>query len=182
MKELKNFYIDIFKLSNSKHEYEFEVDNSFFESFDYSTVEKGNAKVKVLMNKSETMINMNFQIEGSVELICDRSLEEFDYPISVNENIIFKFGEVEVALDDDIVIITKNTQRINVAQYIYEFIVVAVPMKKLHPRFEEEDASDDTNLKLVYSSDQGDEADEDEKPDEDIDPIWSKLKNLNNNN
>lgn len=184
MKELNNFYIDIYKLSNTKHEYEFAVNNAFFQDFDYGILEKGNATVKVILNKSETMLNINFNIEGYVELICDRSLEKFDYPIHADENIIFKFGDEEAELEDDIVIITRNTQRINIAQYIYEFMVVAIPMKKLHPQFQDEDENDDddSNLKLVYSSGGGETDGDSSENDSDIDPVWRKLKNLNNNN
>jgi uncharacterized metal-binding protein YceD (DUF177 family) len=126
---------------------------------------------------------MTIKVKGSVELICDRSLEEFDFPIDTENRILFKFGDHNEEVSDEIIIIDRNTQRLNVAQHIYDFISLAIPMKKIHPRFQEdtEDEEDDeTEVKLIYSSAEIEEEFKDEK--EDIDPRWELLKNLKNNN
>ena len=36
---------------------------------------------------------------------------------------------------DDLLQITTDTQNINVAQHLFDYIGLAVPMKKLHPRY-----------------------------------------------
>ena len=53
-----------------------------------------------------------------------------------------KFGDEEGELSDEMEIISSNTQRINVARYIYELVNVSIPMKKLHPRYANESAED----------------------------------------
>ena len=56
----------------------------------------------------------------------------------------------------------RETATLELGQYIYEFIALAVPLKKLHPRFKDEEEDEDEDLstgKIVYSS----EAEEDEK-------------------
>ncbi|MDN5202938.1 DUF177 domain-containing protein [Fulvivirgaceae bacterium BMA10] len=171
-KDIKEFEIDIFSLKNSTHEYRFEVKDSFFTLFEGGLVEKGNISVDLILDKTETLINMTFELKGSIELVCDRSLEPFDYPIDLNENLIFKFGEEEKELDEHISIISRDKENINVAQFIYEFIGLAVPMKKLHPKFEESEI--DEEGQIVYSSDE-------DSNDENIDPRWKQLKNLRNN-
>src|SRR6185312_9543622 len=122
MKALRKYDIDIFNLNNGVHDYEYEIDSSFFESFEDSYIQKGNLKVKLALNKSETLLQSSFNIEGVVELICDRSLETFDYEINTNNNLIFKYGQEYIELTDEIITIPQNAQKINVAQYIYEFI------------------------------------------------------------
>jgi uncharacterized metal-binding protein YceD (DUF177 family) len=116
---------------------------------------------------------MSISIEGTVTLTCDRSLELFDYPIEEDRQIIFKYGDQEMELDHQMVMITNETQRIDVGQYIFEFIGLAVPMKKLHPRYEQE-AEFGT---LVYSS--GDESPDKDQPESD--PRWGALKKLKKN-
>jgi uncharacterized metal-binding protein YceD (DUF177 family) len=189
MKVRRQFDIDIIKLSNSIHNYEFDINSSFFEQFEDSFIEKGNLKVQLTLDKSETMIQAKFQIEGMVELICDRSLEPFDFEISVNEYLVFKYGEEFSELTEEIVTIPKNLPTLNVAQYIYEFIGLAVPMKKLHPRFSEEDEEeeDEDELiegKLIYTtlseSDEEEEKEEDPETDK-IDPRWEILNNIKKN-
>ena len=171
MEALKKFDIDIYKLRNETHHYEFKIDNDFFSHFENSIVEKGDLIAQVKLEKSSTMLRAYIAISGSVELECDRSLEEFKYPIQIEDSIIFKYGGDEDAGSDEIIIIPQQAQQINVAQPIYEFIGVAIPMKKLHPRFEDE--TDDDLIYISYEN----ESDETNNIEE-TDPRWNVLKNL----
>lgn len=174
MNVLRAFDVDIFKLSNDRHDYQFDIGNSFFEAHQESVVNEGQGKVALELDKNDNFIKATFNIDVSVKLTCDRSLDLFDFDIQDQEEIIFKFGEEEQELDDNMVVITRDRQRINFAQYIYELISVAIPMKKLHPRFKDESEEDE----LIYSSDQADQ--EDDNKTDDIDPRWSMLKGLKN--
>lgn len=169
---LRFYNIDIFKLSNQSHDFDFDFDDQFFEEFEDSVVKKGLGKVHLVLEKSETMIKLTFDIEGSVELECDRSLEKFDFPIHTKRSLILKYGDDWQELSDEIVIIPRDSERINIAQFVYEFIGLAVPMKRLHPKFDQEEQSDDSEI--VYSS----QDEEEENNEGSIDPRWSKLKNL----
>lgn len=179
--EVTGMYINIINLQNKSYQFDFAVDDRFFQSFDDSLITKGTAQVKVSLNKSETFIELGMQIDGTIELTCDRSLEKFDYPVELNPNLIFKFGDEEKELDDFMMQITRNTEQIDLAQYIYEFISLAIPMKKLHPRFMNPDEDGDS---LVYSSATSGAEDENvdngDQGGEDIDPRWKKLIDLKN--
>lgn len=175
--ELDKFNIDIYKLPNGTHNYQFEIGNSFFEAFENSIVEKGNGKVDLELEKTDTFIKLHFRINTTVELECDRSLDLFDYPLHTENTLLLKFGDSEEEINDEIVIIPRDKQRINLAQYIYEFIGLSIPMKKLHPRYSEESEDDE----LIYSSESStpDAPDnKDQDGEDDIDPRWQKLKKL----
>jgi uncharacterized protein len=172
MRVLDNFNVDIYKLSNATHQYDFEFDDTLFEEFEDSFVDKGKGKVNASLEKNESFIKLTMIIDGNIELQCDRSLDLFNLPINIETSIIFKYGDEEQELDDEIVIINRNRQRLNLAQYIYEFIGLQVPMKKLHPRFEDETGDDE----LIYSSEKDNK--EVENNTTDIDPRWEKLKKL----
>ncbi|PWL29021.1 DUF177 domain-containing protein [Roseivirga spongicola] len=180
MRARKKYDIHIYKLSNGVHEYQFEIGKEFFEMFDGDLVENGQLNAVVSLNKSDSMIQVDFNIEGSLELECDRSLEKFDFPIHIDQNMIYKYGEEDKELSEDVFVIEKNTQTLNVAGIMYEFIGLEIPMKKLHPKFqEEEDEDDESEGSMIYTS----EAEEDiEQKEEDIDPRWAALKNLKNKN
>jgi uncharacterized protein len=171
MNVLDRFNIDIFKLSSSSHNYEFNFEEDFFAEFEDSIVETGKGDVHVILEKNESFMKLAVTIEGEVELECDRSLDKFIYPIKTKRRFIFKYGEMEQEVDDEIIIITRDRQRLNIAQYIYECIGLEIPMKKLHPRFGNEENEND---ELIYSS----ETDQEEEKTESIDPRWDKLKNL----
>ncbi|CAN5243579.1 DUF177 domain-containing protein [soil metagenome] len=186
MKALNKYNIDIYRLSNGTHDYIFEIDDTFFQSFESEIINKSKAEAKVVLRKTDSLIEATFLIEGTVELECDRSLELFDYPISTKDRILYKYGEEEMEMDDDIYIITKLTQKINVAQHVYDFINMAVPMKKISPKYQDDD-EDDSDVKLVYTSggnyDDETESEEisDDETEDELDPRWAILKNLKNN-
>lgn len=166
----KTFNIDIYKLSNKKHEYQFEWNEELFSIEESSLVQKGQGTCQVVLDKSETMITLDFAILGTVELTCDRSLELFDYPLNLDEHLILKLGEENVELGDDIVMIHRDTQQLNIAEYLYQYINLAIPMKKLHPDLIDED--DDEGIVFVT------ETAPESKNDNEDDPRWAALKKL----
>ncbi|MCF0061875.1 DUF177 domain-containing protein [Dyadobacter chenwenxiniae] len=180
MKELSKYNIDIYGLEDKQYAYEMESGDAFFQELDQDLIEFGHFKSHVVLKKSATMIQLNFHTVGSVTLTCDRSLEPFEEPIDSNERIILKFGDHNEELTDEIEIIDRNTTRINVARYLFDFVALSLPFKKIHPdlRGEEEeiDPLDEADGILVYSSEiaESDEKEEDEK----IDPRWEALKKL----
>lgn len=169
MKEMKAFKIEIFGLSNSTHDFNFAFNDDFFSHFENSLVSKGKGTCDVILTKTDAMITLNLTIGGSIELECDRSLELFNFPISVNKEIIYKYGDEEKELSDDVFVILKGEQEINIAAFLYESISLEIPMKKLHPKFQEEPESDG----MIYIS----EADK-ESQEESTDPRWEALKKL----
>ena len=79
-------------------------------------------------------------------------------------------------MTDEIIVIPRDAASLELGQYIYEFISLAIPLKKLHPRFQDEvDETGGAEGKIVYSS----ETAEDKKDEEEqIDPRWNILKKL----
>ena len=176
MKELRKFDIHITQLEQKDYIYEFEGGNAFFEAFEQELITQGNFKAVVKLNKSATMMVLMFDIAGTVELTCDRSLDVFDEPIHIQEKLILKFGEKAEILSDDIEIIARDTATINVAQPIFDFIGLAIPIKKLHPRFRNEDTDDDSNV-LIYSTESV-KSEADLEGEKEVDPRWAALKKL----
>jgi uncharacterized metal-binding protein YceD (DUF177 family) len=172
MEKLKNFDIQVYKLDSKQHEYEYVVENDFFSEFEGDFVESGKVEIQLLLDKRENLMELNFDFSGYVDLISDRSLEPFQYPIEINKKLLYKYGEEEQELEDDVMVITKNTQVINVGHFIYETIALQIPLKKLHP---DEIEEDEEHNDYVYIDDAEEEIEQDE---ENIDPRWAALKNL----
>lgn len=182
LKNLKAFEIEIIALRNGTHQYHFLLEDDFFAYFQSPLLSAGNCDAVVVLEKSERLIRVVFQIKGTIGLVCDRSLDEFDYPIKIKEEIIFKYGEKEQEVSENLILITPHTPHLALGAYLFEFIALAIPMKKLHPRFAREqvqdpDKDDDKPL-WVYSSETKDA--QRLSPDEMIDPRWEALKKLQN--
>lgn len=132
--------IAIPRQSHASKETTFQLDGTFFRGFENSLVEQGQLAVCVKLDKSSRHIQLLLTIQGEVELICDRSLALFNYPIYIEQVVHFKLGEENKELDVDCYLIDQQTSTIDLAQHIYDFVTLAIPMKKLHPRFEVEEA------------------------------------------
>jgi uncharacterized metal-binding protein YceD (DUF177 family) len=171
---LKDFAVNIIGLSKKVHHFQFELKDGFFEHYGKEVLSSGDFEATVSLDKRETFIEADFRIAGNAKLICDRSLEPFDHKIEIDRKVIFKYGEEPQEISDEIEIITRDQDSIDLGQFIYEFIVLAVPIKKLHPDLKnKDDNEDDSNIKIVYST-----STEEEKKEEAIDPRWEKLKKL----
>jgi uncharacterized metal-binding protein YceD (DUF177 family) len=169
------YRINIVGLSNKIHHFNFDLGAEFFRKYDSDLVSTGNFRVDVVLDKHETFIEAEFKIQGKVELTCDRSLEPFDFPIETTRKMLFKYGEKDEEITDEIMTISRETVSIELGQFIYEFITLAIPLKKLHPRFQDEVDEEDSEGKIVYSS--SDKPTE-TKNGEEIDPRWNMLKKL----
>jgi uncharacterized protein len=167
------YRINIVGLSNKEHLFHYEFGDEFFDKYGSNLVSKGDFQVDLRLNKHETFLEAAFQIKGVAKLICDRSLEPFDYPIENTHKIVFKYGDKDEEITDEIIIIHRDTASLEVGQYIYEFIGLSIPLKKLHPRFQEEE-EENPDGKIIYSSAEPLES----KNGEEIDPRWNILKKL----
>ncbi|AHM59427.1 hypothetical protein D770_05820 [Flammeovirgaceae bacterium 311] len=179
--------IDIYRLPNGEHLYEMPLNDEFFSLFDFGLLEKGTGTANIQLVKTETMITVTAGVTGAVELTCDRSLEQYPHPVSLQEVLYIKYGDEEMPLEDDLLMITHNTQKINLAQFLYEIIGASLPMKKIHPDYRREDDDDEDDISegtVVYSSSIDNEAEAEsgtENEDDTVDPRWQILKNLRDN-
>ena len=189
MKFLRAFDIEVIKFLEGKYEIDFEIGKEFFQHFeDNELLDEGRLTVRVLMDKGANLIEMNFLISGEVKLTCDRSLEEYFEPLEINERILFKYGEVEEEINEEVYMITRDTSKVNVAQFIYEFVLLGLPAKKIHPdhrtEFDEEDFEAEGTYAYIDGDNEEDSeaepsADQDQK-EENTDPRWELLKKLKN--
>ncbi|MCU0416809.1 MAG: DUF177 domain-containing protein [Cytophagaceae bacterium] len=182
MKRLRQFDIEVVKMKDHVEDtYEFDMGDAFFEAMEDSLIQHGKVTAKVSAIKNTHHIQMDFSLVGTIELICDRSLESFDYPIESKQHLIFKYGETSGEITEDIIGITRDTIKINVAQYLYEFISIEIPIKKIHPRFNTESNVSDEDI-LIYSTGNADSSEDEPIGDDPIDPRWLALKSLQDKN
>lgn len=175
LKPLKQFSIPFTGLKIGKHQFDFEIDNKFFDAFEYSLVKKGNLKAEVELDKQETMLILQFLITGTIVLDCDKCLAEFNSPVSIRERQIVKFAEDDLQSDDlEIIILNKKESEIDVSGLIYEFITVAVPYIKFCEENGDGQQCDQEMIARLESLSAGTHNEEEQ----DEDPRWAALKKL----
>jgi uncharacterized metal-binding protein YceD (DUF177 family) len=174
MKDLKEFDIAFAGLKEGLHQFEYKIDNSFFEIFEYDEFNRATIEVGLSFLRKATLFELDFTVKGDLELACDLTNEWFDQPVSGSLQLVVKFGDTFRDEGDDILVIPHNENKINVAQYIYETIILGVPLKRVHPGVLDGSLKSPVLDKLKSLEIENDE----NKNKQGNDPRWDKLKNL----
>lgn len=174
--KLKNYDIPFVGLKQGEHLFEYDIDESFFELFDYHEFEKINQKVEVKLLKKSNLLELFFTNKGDVRVNCDLTDEPFDLFVEGDFFLIVKFGQEYNDENDELLIIPNSEHTINVAQYIYEMIVLSVPVKRIHPKV----LSGEMGSDILDMLDNLSPKEIEEEPTQEIDPRWNDLKKLLN--
>lgn len=177
MNKKKEYLIPFIGLKLGKHHFEYQIDNTFFEIFDYHEYINSEIKVTVVLEKKSTIMELNFKHKGVVNVPCDMTNEEFDLPIEGNMKLIVRFGDTFNNDNEELLIIPHGEFQIDIAQYIYEMIALSVPLRRIHPGIKDGSLSTETLTKLNELTVKELKKEEVQK-EENIDPRWDKLKQL----
>lgn len=100
--------------------------------------------VRVEFNRSRNMIQARLLVEGDLHLVCDRSLEPFEYPVQAEYTVIFKPDVDEETEDDQVAVRRLNmpSNLIDITRDVRDTLLLTIPIRKLHPRFVDEDGEE----------------------------------------
>ena len=169
----REFNIPFSGLKQGKHEFDYKIENTFFESFGYNEFNNAKIDLHVVLNKMSTMMELEMQANGSVNVDCDITSEPYDQKISGTLELVVKFGDEFNDENDEILIIPHSEHQLNIAQYFYEMLVLAVPQKRVHPGVLDGTLESEALKKLEELSPK-----EEKDNKEDNDPRWDELKKL----
>ena len=169
MKDLKQFNIPFVGLKEGKHLFQYKVDNTFFELYNYNEFEKSSINVTLEFVKKSTLFELEFTASGTVNVPCDVTNEYFDLEITATLPLVVKFGQEYNDENEEILILPHEVYQFSVAQFIYEMIVLGVPNKRVHPKVLDGTMETEALEQLEIKE---------EKTVETTDPRWDKLKNL----
>jgi len=186
MSKFELYNVVLKDLSTEPRVYEYVLDEAYFKKIDSPEVQKGNLVAKITVQKKTASFELNFSLDGIVLVPCNRCLDDMQQPITYKEKLQVKFGET-FSEEDEIVIVPESEGKINVAWFLYEFIVLNIPIKHVHAPGECNKTMV-TKLKkhIARSKDDDDDLDIDddelEMEDTTIDPRWDGLQNILDNN
>lgn len=172
---MKEFLIPFVGLKLGKHRFDYQINNTFFQEFEYHQFEGVDVKVDLVLEKKQTILELTFKHSGTVNVPCDLTGEFFDLPVKGKLNLVVQFGEEYNDDNEELLILPHGEYQINVAQYIYEMIILSVPVKRIHTGVKD-GSIDISNYEKYITYEQPKE----EKEQEETDPRWAKLKDLLN--
>lgn len=174
MDSLRPFVIPIGGLQLGIHQYRFEIASDFFDYFEDSVIKSGEFVVKMQLDKRHSLYVLDFEIEGVEYTTCDRCLEQIGIAVEASYQLFIKFGEDQPE-EADVVWIPEGTSELSVAQYVYEFVSLSVPMVKVYDCHEDDNPP--CNQEVLKRL-EGERVEGERSLDEEDNP-WSALKALN---
>lgn len=127
------YIIPIKGLSQGKHSYQFIIDDAFFKEYDESLISSADLTVNVVLNRQTTFIEIEGEFFGKVKSDCDRCLGELDIELDFNASVVVKFNsEIESEEDSEIIFLSPSESELDLSQYFYDYISLALPLQKTH--------------------------------------------------
>ncbi len=194
MAKLSQYKIDLKNLPDGVNTYSYELNQKFFDAIDHEEVRKGNVSVELTVRKTVGAFEFMFNLIGKIQIPCNRCLDEMNQEIDTHNRLIVKLGAEYSEESDEIVVIPEDEGGINIAWYLFEFIVLDIPIKHVHEpgkcnkvmtsQYRKHKAvsttEDDDDEIDGFDEDVEEEIDEVSKDDssKDSDPRWDTLKQL----
>jgi uncharacterized metal-binding protein YceD (DUF177 family) len=168
------FTIPVGGLKEGQNSFDFELDKGFLEQYEETEIQDAKLKAFVEAEKTSSHIDITVRITGVIDIACTRCLGVFSYPIDCENRLLAKFGQNDYESDPDIIIIPKDKHELNLMQYFYEYILLALPIKRVHP--------DDKNGESTCDKEMIKKLSEYIVSEENLsDPRWDKLRCLMKN-
>lgn len=173
--------IEFPKLRACTNQFEFKVDEKFLSEYEYSPVKQADITILLNLFKTDNMLDLDFSLSGTANVVCDTCLAAVDMPISHEFKLVIKFSDSENLADDEIIYLNRGEHEYDLRQFLYESFVIAIPTKKGCDEVPEpKSCNKDVLAKIGLITDI--EETEEESGEKDTDPRWDKLKDIFNNN
>ena len=136
MSRRREFEIAFVGLKPGVHEYNYSIDDKFFEPFQQQDFHNCKAHIRLLLDKKSSFMMLKFEIGGSLEVTCDRCNNNLPLELWDEFNITVKMVEEPELMneqedDPDVYYISRGESHLDVANWIYEFINLTIPMQKV---------------------------------------------------
>lgn len=117
------------------HEFNYTVDDRFFEDYQEQEFRNPHADVKLLLEKANSFLRLRFEIGGQAEVTCDRCnsnlplqlFDEFSVTVKMTEDPDLMNDQ---EIDPDVFYISRGESHLDVKDWIYEFVNLSIPMQK----------------------------------------------------
>lgn len=172
VKTKSEYVIRFSELSVDTETFEFRLEESFFQGFESSEWEKGDVTVDLTATKRVDGITLDFVFAGFVEVICDRCLDSFPQEIEADYTLYVKFGDEAGELDDNIVVVPRDENQMDLSTLFYEYLLLSLPIQRIHP--DKENGESGCNSEMIKKL----ERHQVEEEKTDTDPRWDELKKL----
>ena len=166
-----NYQIDLSVLEDGVHHREFHLDDAYFDRIGSDMLKGGSVDVALDVYRTGKTFKLDFHSNGEVTTTCDICLDDMQQPIVADNNLMVKLGDTYNETDDPVTI-DENEGILDTSWFLYEFVMLAIPIKHVHAPGKCNSAMTQKLAELsgaVRSSEEAAEV---------TDPRWEALKKL----
>lgn len=120
-------------MSPGTHSFEFHLGKTFFSNMESEDIHDADMAVHVTVDLKNDVYALDIHAEGTVTLICDRCLDDLEFPIDARYAINVEYGDDYNDDSDDLLVIPASDATLNIAYMIYDTVALSIPMKHVHP-------------------------------------------------
>lgn len=164
------------------HTYEYQLDNKFFAALEGGEFQQGDVYVWLDIVRTGNTFELDFELEGSVQVPCDRCLDDMTIEVETLEKLYVKLGSEYNDEDADVIVIPEVDGEINIAWNMYEYIALSLPIKRVHPDGEcNQEMAQRLEAVMLIEIDEDEELIDrriEQEGNEEVDPRWEELKKL----
>lgn len=175
MKHNREFEIAWQGLKPGPHTYIYDIDDRFMQEREVDeSFTNWDARITVEFDKHESFFMLKFDVGGNVTVPCDRCGDDFKLRLWDEFNLIIKLtGEdaEEIEDEDDVVFIHRSETVIDLSNWLYEFLMLSIPLQRIHP--DNEDNTSGCNPQALNLLDQLSE-----HPEAPANPLWKGLEGI----
>jgi uncharacterized metal-binding protein YceD (DUF177 family) len=133
VKKNSEYVIRFSELKDDTETFEFLLGDSFFQAFKSNDWENGFVEATVTVVKRPDGITIDLKMNGELTVTCDRCLDTFQLPVDFLQRLYVQYGQEPEELDDNIVVVAREDNQIDLASFFYEYLVLSIPVKRVHP-------------------------------------------------
>ena len=136
MSHRREYEIAFVGLTPGEHNYSYEISDKFFEPYQQQDFTNCQVTIRLKLDKKTGFMLLKFDIDGKVEVNCDRCGNPLLLQLWDEFNIVVKLVDNpdvmnEQEEDSDIYYISKGESHLHLSDWIYEFINLSIPMQKM---------------------------------------------------
>jgi uncharacterized metal-binding protein YceD (DUF177 family) len=169
LKPQQSYELQFIGLKEGKHEMDWSIGYDLFEDRQAEEIIDTHLLTHLSIEKKERLMNLYFEIDGTVKVNCDRCGESFDFQLSTENELVVRFANETDFSDDDVIFLDDSKYKVDLSQHLYEFVMTALPRRRIH----DDGECNEEVLNLL-------DGEEEETNENEIDPRWEALKKLKN--
>lgn len=183
--KVNDFIIDLRRMTVDKVSRHYTLDDAFWAASEYEDITGGEVTADVEITTVGDDFRVRFQIEGTVNVPCDRCLDDMPQPIAVDESLMVRLAKQDEEVDENLITINEMRGTLDVSWIMSEMVAVTIPVQHMH----EEGACNPEMMERLaamqvgtFQSDEENTGDTSEDSHQAVDPRWNELKKIIDNN